>query len=728
MPEYTDRLLEKCLANGTLPQVIISGINKGLNVAVVDLLAAYQSRLTIASVGDPQKSIEEHKVAFDNMKAVLDQSEGVDRYVFLALCDQGLSLHYRDYTYSEADYHKHFSRKETSQSEHDAKDREVRQALYGHPFIEAYRDGLRYLPRSQALNILTELWQSPVRQKDFLHLYDAFSRFQSSQQREIDPQFTESTFQDDIAAHEGIGLIVLNIARQSNRGLGGADVPNLRVLVSNKSIPYMELDIGNADEVSTGTDFWILTAKKTYTDLPSYLRDSLAEMPESRGYGPYRMTTNDDRGYATAASLVAGMQNYLRVPNNFAIDAQTRLRREIEKIKNKAFGNVYAHRFLRAQKWSRWAAAMTLANYGRGALDSISYREAERELVIHGFSHAADFLNLVGRTDADGAEVYEGFKEGITVLHSHMRDLFGGGNNTTPSLDWYEQEFGFNPDIRLFSVDEQKKLAYRNLSDIMLANLCGQMMNEVYLEKTRRREGNDILSQIQVNDITAMYVKAGDVTGFMRLLSHLRSFDSEKTRFHDPLANLIKKGGYYTIEDHTIRPLGGLKFASVIDTRDGTFWIKTENMIHFKTPEQIVADRVFTDAIAATVVLDSLKYPDAYTGYQASRLDTLRDFIAEIAAARELVKCLDKEGIPAEAREPFLSFTKTLLPHMTLDWIAEEDRGQTTQESFEAAKPLVERAINLVGGFNPKPTFERAVRATRNVASLFKRTAAKKTP
>ncbi len=718
--------LQPLIANRTLSDALISLLRKGDLPSITSLLNAYKYDLHTQEIINRSAPAESRfaarKQAYDLIYGSCQQLSGPERSVFMALVGSGMGLQFETYTYNAEDYAQEFSSR-LSDNDYVKEKQEIYNFFKDHPLFEAFRDDLRYLSDEKALSILAELWNSDHK-KEFLFLYDELLQIKNRAQFKRDPQRTEETFAQKVTSYPDLELVVINVSRGTPQGNGvmSADMPDLKIIVSNKLKP-MVFDSSPVSDESSEPDFWILTANKTYTKLKDYIKDSLSERYESLAFGPYHYTSNDDRSYPTAANVIAGLQNQLRIPQNFIISAQDRMRAEIDSIHNLALGKIYGLRFLKAKGWSDWAAALTLVNGGPSAANTIDYYRAAATLVTHGLSHAANFLYVRGKNDSDLTQIYEGFKDGMMNLYDQMKSLAESNEHETDALTHYEHEFGFHPDVLLFPISDRKRLAFKDIGDMMLANLCGNMMEHVYFEEITKKDESEkkqvaILADIPVMKIADLYIAAGDVTNFMRLKEYFENLYGEGNSRSKILSDKIRKAGYSVLPRYSIKPLNGLKFISIFEA-DGTMHIRTDRMAAFKTPDQIVKDESFTEAVAAFIVLRDIQLSNPSIEIQeakAAQEKALKMFITEVSTAREVSSILNKENLSALDRAVFFRVIEELLP-ITV-----------ALEAFSAGIPPQQTADttgSIAKGFdrveNPKTPsrFERIVRAIRSVGNLL---------
>lgn len=703
-------------ANGTLPAVLKDLMAKEQFLTVLSVLNA-----GLKNFHGDSGPMEKTQQFFDAAYKAMESLEDIQKPVFLALCIQGLRLSHSPATYHEADFKKHFTSEDEVMTRIYTEMQSERDALVNHPLIIAARN-MRYMRRSDALELLIHLWANP-KKSAFLCLYDTLLPLQNSAQREHDPKFCEESFSEALATHPGLELVVLNV----NRGTEGINklrnVPCMRIMISNR-VKADDLDGISKEGWARGgeldPEFWIVTTGKTFQSLKEYLAASLDKKPESRGYGPYRFASDDDCSYATAANALAKIHEYVHTLKNFEAPAQNRMREQIQSIERLAIGKVYAQRFLRAQKYPLWAASLNLSARSYAAQDMVDYQEAAKLLTVYGFSQSIDYMDLITESNDRKAKIYQGFYDGIAQLHEYMNDLRRPGEVTCPALDWYETERGFHPDIMMLPIEDRKKLAFKDIGDIMLANLCGHMMNEVYLQKYYSNgspsieQKYQILSQIPVLDIASLYIEAGDVTSFMNLHQYLGRIEKNNENLHEPLAKKIRKAGFQVMEEMSIRDLKKMKFQAVIN-KEGLLYIRTEHMMHFDTVEKIVGDRRLVDAVSAYLVLDGLTYPESLAASKKQQMDALRDFMTETSLIREIREEPKKLGMTPDQVEQWLPFVKAALPFILND---PGVVGGDTPEQINKYKKLIIGAFEAATS-NKRPRFERAVRAARAVSHLL---------
>jgi len=757
--------IQSLITQGKLPETLVSLMRQGEYSFISDILKSYTAYINQINRFDeePEKELDALQCAFDIFEKAISQLPEEQHTIFYALIFKGMNVDTSVYTYRSDDFKNEFQKSATnriSRAKHGrqierAKARKLRHdnqyaALSNHPFVVKMRDTIRYPNREEALQTVKAVWDSGDK-KGFLYVFDALQQTQNSQQYKRDPNGAEDSFIQQMATHPGLELVVLNVRRASSNGMMSADLPNLRILVSNKEKP-LPFDIDESHDASaekTGWsngpsmehDFWILTAKDQFTDLESYMRSSLHERTESIGYGAYNFSSNDDRTYGTAANVMAEIQRFLRVPRNFEAPAQDRLKEQVESIKMQAFAPIYMNRFLRVKEWSTWAAALSLHHANKKEREVmeglIDYRTATRTLVTHGLFDAADHM---GRHMSDNnleqaKEISEGYVEGMQELHSDMIELSQPGEDISAgdALDRFERKRGFHPDVLHFPVSERKRLAYQDLSDIAVAHLTGHMMMEICTEQVEAEKEkksiseawdvkDETLKNVPLSGFMDTMINAGDITNFMRLLEHWDRFGQtvgghkHKIKQAEILKRKIAKAGYSLTDERLVmKRFNNLSFRAVFDS-DANIYIRTKHMVRFKSVEQIINDDNLPEALWAREVIsvyDFTAQPEHQQRKEA-QVQELEDFIEQKVIARDLKKQLAE--IPEDAREFHIAYMRELLPSM-LGIIAYEDNlsaGELEREVRVAAG-----AFDEATGTKGKPRFDRVREALSRVSTLF---------
>lgn len=763
----TQKQLDNLLEQGNLGSVISSLMHTGDYTVIAELFNAYKYTIhTKAGYGDDreQREIEETRKALDVFQGVLDKLPEDQRTVFLALAFKGMGIDYAVYTYNESDFKNEFVKsaqdwvesaqpgrqKKIALASKKEKDAEYA-ALSGHPFVAELRDTLRYSSREAALETLSELWQNG--DKDgFFYVYDAVLPIHNREQYKRDPDYTEDTFTDQIATHPGLEFVVLHVYRGNMHGNGidQASLPPLRILISNKPKP-LDYQLSDAEpEIEEGwaagaeePDFWILTAKGKFTSLKSYMNASLKNRSESIGHGPYSFSSNDDRTYGTAANVMAEIHKFLRVPKNFEASAQDRLQEQVQSIETSAFGEIYMNRFLRAQEWSTWHAAVGLSHSGRRdketMLGQIGYTTAVKTMVTYGLVDAVNFMDRDAFDNEENAHaIFGGYLAGMQQLHDDMLELSRPEEDISAgdALDRFERTRGFQGDVLHFPVQERKRLAFQDLSDMAVGHLNGHMMMDIYYEDKRAQEREksdrdirddeaikqEVLSQVPFEDIADVMIKAGDVTNFMRLYEHQQALGTKVNGSVEPtnqgaaLEKKIKQAGYFVSQDRLcMTRFNNQRFRAVVSP-DVDFMIRTGHMVRFKTPEQIVMDDSLIEAIWAREVISGFK-PTSEASKEKYDLQTqtLTDFIEKKVLARDIQK--DIKAMPEDERGFYVTFMSELLPH-AVDQI-EEEEALSTHEKDRVGK-IAAGAFDEATGRTPRATFGRVIKALSAVSGLWK--------
>ena len=752
--------------------VLTTLVNQQSYREILALLSAYNNKLTAAETytkGQNIKPYQDIEKAYDLLNGVYASlGNQNDKVVLLALASKGLHIDRQPYCYNEEDYKRSWLKHEGTKSEYH----EDYQRFSNHPFIVSLRDDLCYVPRDRALNQLSDFWNSGHR-KGFLFVYDALLGFQNRQQRATDPQFSEESFADQIVTHPGLEVVIMDIRRGTSRGLDFTveDLPELRLLVSNKAKPTecIDNDTTNVDGWAKGADlepdFQILTAHGSFNSLKDYLRASLSKRSESVVHGPYLYNSNDDRSYPTAGNVLAAIHSFLRVPENFKAPAQNLLRAQISDVKTTSLNKIYSYRFLRTQNWSDWAAALVLGNSKRqrkGA-DEIGYRQATKILVTHGYTDTADFMSQwadegtleeIQNGTAQQIQATLGFKEGIEELFGHMKDLYQSSDVLTPSLDWYENERGFHPDVMNLSIAERKKLAFRDISDLVTAALTGhnmmgaytytyrnepsiEEMIEIYNKTTSTSNEADsllyriaaakenlMLLQVPISKIVQLMIKANDVTNFMRIYTFIDATGltggGSKIRvlLAEQIKDKITQGGFHVMPKMVINDLNKMAFDLVID-HAGTAYIRTEKMIHYKSADQMILDNEFLNPIALKIRLENLKFPEALQENANRQIDNLKKHITDYAYKAEFKEAMREmlADVPVPARAGYLEMIKIFLPVGVTEMFMKDGVSDVSIIQEEIGR--AQSAFDAVTA-NP-PRFARVVRAANAVAGLFTR-------
>lgn len=705
---YIDGLVEK----GTLAPVLVKAMLSEEYDIIAELLQAYNENIGRLNFLDraPEKEANARQQAYDILQDVVKKLPERQHAVFYALVFR--SIPYKIERESEA--------------------------LAHHSFMANMRNAILCVSRETALETVKNLWDAQDK-RGFLYVIDVLTAMQNAEQRKTDPDLCEPTFIDDIASYPGLEFIIINVKNGNAiypSGYGaGARLPTLRVLVSNVAKPTEDDDGNTKGTLMDADDFWILTARETFTDLKSYMRASLRNREESVGYGPYRFSSNDDRTYGTAANVIAGIHEFLRVPRNFEASAQDRLRTQIQSIETTALAPVYMNRFLRTQKYQGWVAALNLAkvNVKEQPMieELIGYEDAAATLVKYGFIRALNDLDHGPiHDDIETARAaYMGYVSGMHRLHEDMHELsnitdkVSGGD----ALDRFERERGFHADALYFPVSDRKRLAYQDLSDIVIGHLTSSIMLNVLLGEREAKSvspiwtlRDEILQKIPVSGIMDTMIKAGDVTNFMRLADHLDDLSitlgGKKTppRYAGILNNKIEKAGYVVSDRHLrLKRFGGLPFRAVYDG-EGTLFIRSGSMARYKTVEKIINEDHLPAAVLARHILDISRNMDHARAHILTQTEQLDDFIEKKRFAKDIETQLS--DVPAEQRPFHLAFIREAFPS-ALDRIAEAEN--LSPEELAREKRVVAEAFDQVAaqGRRKYPSFSRVIQAISNTAA-----------
>ncbi|MCZ7862518.1 hypothetical protein O9X98_14180 [Agrobacterium salinitolerans] len=671
---------------------------------VIDILNAVREKLVVETANaDSQGRIGAWRHALDVIGQVSDQVDASHSAVYKALVYVGLNLDTAPFMRRPEEFNADLNAIDRN-SEFAVKRKELYEGIANHPFAVSLREGLGYLSREEALREVKAAWDRHDK-SGFLYLVDVLSALQSHWQR-ADGQVGEDTFIDDMASYPGLEVVVVSVPRgtpaDSTRRM--APLPPLRIVISNRDIPSGQaMPDTEAGWNARGADeagFWLISAKGIYPSLRSYLADGLNERKESIGHGPYYFVSNDDRCIATAANVVAAAHQFLAVPSNFKVNAQARLRQQVQGVGTAAVGPVYAHRYLRGQTKPAWVDALILSESLNGKARAEESFDAARELVTHGMVQAFD--NLLLFTSKDSREsVQHGYAAGMRTILNDMREMFAAEDHESGALERFERYHGFHPDVMMFPVEERNRLAFQDLSDIAVGNLTGMGMARDFIEE----EGGP-MADVSVMDFVKTMVDAGDLANPMRLREHF-SLLGQKDLANDITAH-IRNEGYFISEEMSARRLSDLRFQVLISS-EGDMYLKSRTMVRFKSVNQIVEGEELVDAVLASEALAGITYPPQLVGRREEQSAKLDDFIAKRALVSKFKNELAK--VPDEERPAYID---------GLRWKAADIAADLDANGVADPHDAAEAVISEVAGEKKRPLYKRVMTALTGVSTLMR--------
>lgn len=663
---------------------------------VVKLL--HENRPSRAITRDPKSLVDDWRLILDTAHTVSATLNSESRPLLYALLYTALEMDYSSFVRTEAEFVEGISTlRETSLYRQEQE--LLFEALSQHPFALTMRDQFMVLDRSAALRVVQDSWDAGDT-KAFLYVVSALTAIQNRMHRRSDPQFLEGNFEDAIASHPGLECVVIPVQRGNAFSGGGmeAPLPPLRLIVSNKPLP---VDYAQHFEDENTAGFILASAAGTYSSLKQFLMAALSERHESIGHGPYYLSSNDDRGLATAFNVIASIHRHLAVPTNFTFNAQTRLKEQMQAIKSIAVGSTYAHRYLRAEKQCDWSEALNFANGLTKELETLDLRSATETLITHGQSRAVeDLFNIRLQGDDTVEEARIGYLQGISTLHSDMIELIHAEGETTDALERYERYRGFHPDVLLFPIEERARLAFQDLSDMMTAHLTGLTVTGELLDET-----HPLASRIDFPSIIKTMIVAGDLTNAMRVRDSIGI--KRSPMITDLINQTFKNLGYHVFPELEVKRIDGLKGNALLDNR-GNLFTKPAKACHYQSVDQITAGTELLPAVFAYHVLTGLKFSDDVAEKQTEQVAALKDFIARRSLVRELRD--NMKDVPEPLKPMYLDGVK-----LDADELAEDLAAKGVRNPQDAVK----QAISEVSGNKPKAAFHRIMKALGNVSELM---------
>lgn len=737
-----ERILNSNLTKGTLPAFVVQKIREDKLRTVGGVLGAYKSAIGISKILKQDTSLISQGAAFDLLWQACQQLSTGDRALLFTLCSRSFGLDLEVCTYGDEDFEKNCS----NNIELKNREAEQRNKFVKHPFIEAFRNEFRYVDDVVVLDQLAKFWNEQ-NNTAFLYFLEAQFPMRISL-KSLKQDSGEDDFITKLAEYEKLNLVVRFLDRGTSTPYSDNEyTPYAAVVISN--IPQVEPTLSQEPAQSgwvradNSPSFSILTASGHFTSLERYMRASLKQRDESIAFGPYHFHSHSDTTYATAANVMATLHNFVRVPSNTLIHAQDRVRTEIESLESKALGPIYANRFLRTKSLSSLMMAINVALNPRSTTykNTVGYKETTKLLLIHGLMSHALYLgglptikNEAGTYVVDTIgikEVHEGFREGVFWLKDQMEQLLDGSDRETEALSTYERERGFHPDVMLMPVQDRKRLAFKDMSDLMLAALTNHVMFEaVYYpmaspenaEKysTFSPEAKEILSTIPIRDIFSLFVKAGDVTNFMRLKTYIESQFSSTQKNEEPMLRdfnrQINRAGYNFLKKFTIKDLNKLPVDTIVHD-SGKLFLRVKNSPQYKTVEQIVENASMTEAVAAMIFLHSVTFPEGAQEEKNRQSALVQEFILEKLSLFEVKSMIDELQIPKEDQPVWVEMMKGYIKHaISLD---DKNAGNTPAQVGDNKEILIRAFDEAVSGPKPKPAFWRPVAALQKVAHLF---------
>lgn len=676
----------------------------------------------------PEQEADLLKQTYDQFQSAYELlTNDDDRNILLSIIMDHAHLDTSANTFSAADYEKEFANRSFNKEEN----RILFETLSDHPLSATIRDQVRYLPRREALDHAAEIWTTG-NFSGFLSYYTTIRKFQIQAQRRVDPDFGDPTFDDDVAIHPGLELVILRAFRANPNKFGGDGAsPNPVIAISNSE---KSLDPGDDREGWSEPDkpsFLLLTADAPFDSLSSYLSASLSRRHESRGHGPYNMKVSGDCNLGTAAYIISRLAEYSRTPQNFERPAQMRVEEQLAAARGKVYHEVYAQRFLRQGGRPDWAVAARLA------LRSDKTPREEREISLYDGVKTLTELGFCGDVEQysdqvpfsppeDSREILDGFVDGMKSLHEDMKALHmpTGVVQANPALSRYETTHGFHPDVEVLSIPEKKALAFQDLSDIAVGHLTGGFMLDFFYEKhlseMDREESKpaiDAVSEVPMREIAKLLLEAGDVTNFMRLYEQQQMFSKDGGRQNNPdmhpfgtfLERHARNAGYNMLPEICIKKFQNVS-ARVVISPAGDILVRSDRMVHFKNPDRIVSDNRLGDAMMSLFVIDNLTYGDEFKPRVDEQRSTLANFISrkflETGIRQTLV------GMDPVERHMFQSFGKSTLPELARKMDEAGLFHEATSDSFES---LAEEVFEEITAKPTTPRFGRVVKAVERV-------------
>jgi ABC-type phosphate transport system substrate-binding protein len=575
--------------------------------------------------------------------------------------------------------------------------------LYAHPFLDSLRQNFVNLDRSKALDIIKTAWTRGDK-GGFLFLLDSLTVFQNRQQRDSEELKGHSHFVEDVATLPGVEVIVLTIPRGTEDSFT-ASLPPVRIIISNADLPVDYTDKIEETDPSVWAakqqDFWISTADHTFESLRTYLTTSLKNRSESIGYGPYYFATNNDLNVATAANMMASIHHYLSIPSNFAANAHSRLMQQLNNVSNAVLGPVYTHRYLRAGKDAPWVTALNHANGLLRSDGGINPLAAANELCLYGLTQGYAFLNTRLKSDDDESLFHTGLSDAVKTLVGEMIALSSEGDQQAAALERYEKKYGLHPDTALFPVEERSRLAFKDLSDIVVGNLTSATTACAIADQEP-----GIVDNVPFQIIADTMLKAGDLKNVMRLLENHSIHKSETvlTAIQEPLNAL----GYFVFETMSVKDDAEVKFRAVAD-KDGTIFIRNSKKPKYRSIEEIARDGDLVDGKLMQMFLGSITTQPEFEDAIAEQQAAVETFVARQTIVTEIE--MRTSRLPKEDQSYYLGTLQAQLPVMA---------AKLSESGIANADTIVQDAIREVQNQNRKPLFKRVIQALSDVSGLMK--------
>jgi hypothetical protein len=575
--------------------------------------------------------------------------------------------------------------------------------LYAHPFLNDLRHNFVNLDRSNALDAIKSAWTKGDK-GGFLFLVDSLTLFQNLQQRESEELNGHSRFVEDVASLSGVEVIVLTIPRGTPDSFS-ASLPPVRIIISNSGLPvdYAE-KIEETDPSAWAAEqqeFWISTADQTFSSLRSFLTASLKTRSESIGHGPYYFVATNDLNVATAANMLAGIHHYLSIPSNFAANAHSRLKQQLDNVVSAVLGPVYTHRYLRAGKDAPWVTALNHANGLTRTETGINPMAAANELCLHGMTQGYAFLETRLRGEDDENLFHTGLSEAMETLLREMIALSGEGDVQAAALDRYEQEYGLHPDAKLFPGEERSRLAFQDLSDIVVGNLTSVTSVCAIQDKAP-----GIVDRVPFAAIADTMIKAGDLTNVMRL------FESHSVHQNEDVLSAIRNSlsdqGHFVFETMSVKDDAKVKFRAVAD-KVGTIFIRNTTKPKYRNIEEIARDGDLADGKLMQLFLDNITTQPEFEGIIAEQRAAAETFVARQTVVTAIKMKIS--NLPEKEQSFYLDTLQAQLPSLV---------DKFSESGISNADIIVQDAIREVQNQSRKPLFKRVIKALSDVSGLMK--------
>jgi hypothetical protein len=691
-----DNQAKRPLSQPELTNALVNGITRKAYLPLMQIL--HDNKPSRPASREPRILTDKWRIILDAARDASDKIPETEKPLLYSMLYTGLEMDYTSFIRPSEEFHSGIETiRETSQYRIEQVD--MFNALRDHPFAIRMRDDFMLLDRQDALETVKSIWDTG-NTPAFLYVTSALTTIQDRMQRQQDPALADERFSESMASHPDLEMVVITVlnGNGANDGFIHASLPPLRIIVSNKplAVDYSE----DSDEEAT-REFTLVSASGTYSSLKDYMIAALSERRESIGHGPYYFTSNDDRCIATASNVIASTHKYLDTPTNFAFNAQERLKAKLQEMRSIAIGPIYAHRYLRSDKTCEWSEALNFARNIKNELKILDVRGVAETLVTHGMSSATNNLFMSRLDDNLLKEAHLGYLQGISTLHSDMVELLNGGDQITDALERFERYRGFHPDILMFPVEERNRLAFQDVSDILVAHITGTQITDEPLY-----DRQPLITDVDIPAITHTMIAGGDITNAMRIYENLVIMRNQEMA--EGVLNKFTALGYQVMQEFKLVGPGKLAGRAVLDD-NGNLYSRQTRKPSYLSVDQITSGEEIDAAKFALETLNVLKFPDQLENHKDEQISSLKDFIARKSLVKEL-----KDGmrdVPDPLKPLFLDGVR-------LD--AEDLADHLAMKGVRNPQDAVQQAISEASGTKPKAAFHRIMKALGNVSEIMK--------